>query len=193
VRPFKEITLNTGETKKVAWDEDKSRAKHDEIRRAVIEELRERDREVCRETGHDYLIREDGLIRLCHMADGKTERIFKSGVNPETGQDHLPKSRRIKDFWGEPASISHSGRETTAMIIERWRAFCSKPQEDSFVVATARHKEKYLRDGKPTVFGSPVVENPIPDQGVSTRQAFLSDQPKRKRGRPRKDEVSAVG
>ncbi len=184
MRPYKEITLNTGETKKVPWDENKSRAKFSEMRAKNIAALRERDRKVCRETGYDYLIREDGLIRLTRVVDGKLVQIFKPGLNPETEEDDLPKSQKLKDFWGKRASIAHSGRETTAMQVEEWAAFCSKPRDDVFVVVPIRHKTKYLRDGKPKPFASQVEVSEVEDEGASTREAFLSDKPKRGRGRP---------
>lgn len=192
MRPYKEITLTTGETKRVPWDEDKSRAKHRMIRAAVIEELRERDRQVCRENGLDRLIREDGLITLTEVVDGKMEGIFKPGVDSR-GEDFLPKSRTIMDFWGKPASIAHTGNETTALVIERWHEFCSKPQDDSDVAVPIEHKAKYLRSGSPPVFASDVQSTEAPDDGGSTRDAFLSDKPKRKRGRPRKSEVNIGG
>lgn len=184
MQPYKEITLNTGETKREYWDTDKARTKHREIRRQVIDELNARDREVARRLGFEALIRDDGTVSTVTVTDGKLEVVYRTPAdpsrNPATG---------LKDSWGNNAPLKHSGQETTMLVVERWRAFCAKPQSDDFVVPFAPVNPKYDRS-KQTGNGAPLVSSAVqvqPDTGEGdTNRGPFGERPKRKRGRPRK-------
>ena len=167
MRPYKEITLNTGETKRVFWDEDKARAKHNEIRAQVIAEFNARDCEKAQSLGIGDLIK-DGALQTT-VPDADTGKWL---VHPLASE------------------IKHSGADTTDEVCRRWHEFCSVPQEDDFIVVPQRHepKRQLARKWYPQV----EVKEAKDDGATNRRQEILTDKPRRKPGRPRKVPVGQL-
>lgn len=177
MRPFKELRNPvTGIMERIPWSEDRARAKLLEIRQRHKDRLNAEDCDRARAAGIGHLVDEKtNMLRTIELiADGDAD-----------GDEAVTMALSGKYQVNQMASqIKHSGAELNDAFIPEWRKFCSVPQNDDGVEYpmppyTPKQKARGVRR----------AAEPLAAGMTSTPTSEL---PKRRPGRPRKQDMAAV-